>query len=317
MTRTRANLILLVVSLIWGTAFVAQKTAMPDGTAEAAGDAATVGPLTFTGVRFLLGALAVLPLALREGMRAPVGGIWPGTPWVAGWAGTGGLLFAAAFAQQRGLLETSVTNAGFLTAVYVTFVPGVAWLLFRRRPHWVIWPGVVACLAGTWMMTGGAAGGSLFKGLGSGDLWVLAGSIFWALHVCAVGELAMRGGRVLGLATVQFLAVSALALVGAMIWERPDPAAIAALWPQFLHAGLLSVGVAFTLQGVAQRHTHPADAAVILSAETVFAALAGALVLGETMGAARLMGAGLILSGILAVELVPGVIRRAQARPSK
>ena len=174
MSRPQANVILVFIALIWGSAFVAQNLGMKE-----------IGPFAFTGTRFLLGALIVLPLAQREYRRLSQRGLaFSGREWL-GCIGLGVLLcFGAAF-QQIGIVSTTVTNAGFFTALYVPLVPVIGWLLFRTLPHWSVWPASGACIAGTWLLGGGE-----LSALNTGDFWVLASTLFWAAHVLFVGRVA-------------------------------------------------------------------------------------------------------------------------------
>lgn len=289
LSRPKANLILLFIALIWGSAFVAQNLGMKE-----------IGPFAFTGLRFLLGALVVLPLAQREYRRlVQRGQAFSGREWL-GCLGLGGLLFFGATFQQLGIVTTTVTNAGFFTALYVPLVPLLGWLLFRHLPHWSVWPANAGCLVGTWMLGGGE-----ISALNSGDFWVLAGTIFWAAHVLFVGRVAAEKGAPITVAVTQFVVCGVLSLLWVSVAEPLSLAQIQAASWSILYTGVLSVGVAFTLQVVAQRHTHAADASIILSAETLFAAIAGALFLNETLSALQLGGCLLIFAGILAVQLVP------------
>jgi len=301
-SRPQANLILLFVALIWGSAFVAQNLGMKQ-----------IGPFAFTGIRFLLGALVILPLAQREYRRLAQRGLaFSGREWL-GCIGLGVLLtFGAAF-QQIGIVGTTVTNAGFFTALYVPLVPLLGWIIFRHLPHWSVWPASAGCLIGTWMLGGGE-----LSALNQGDFWILSSTIFWAAHVLFVGRVAAEKGAAITVAITQFIVCGILSLSWALIAEPLTLAQVEAASLSILYAGVLSVGVAFTLQVVAQRHTHAADAGIILSAETLFAAIAGALFLNETLKLLQLAGCFLILAGILAVQLVPlaeAALRRKPALP--
>lgn len=297
MSRLSASLLLLLTAFIWGTGFVAQKLPfLPGETGE------SLGPLGFTGVRFLLGTLVVLPLALREARRAAR----PLTRTeLQGFALCGLALFAGAYLQQIGIIGTSVTNSGFLTSLYVALVPLVTLMLFGTPTHWVVWPAAAGCVAGTWLL-----GGGRLDEFTIGDAWVALSAIFWALQVTLVGTLAARTGRPLTLATVQFACCAAAALAVAAPLEPLNAGAVLAGGSALLYSGVLSVGVAFTLQVIGQRYTHPAAAAVIMSSEAVFAALAGALLLGERLGLLGVAGAALILVSLLSVELAPLLWRR-------
>ncbi len=301
MTRIQANLLLTLVALIWGSAFVAQNKGMAD-----------VGPLLFTGVRFLIGALVVLPLALLEWRRLARQrqNDWPLTR-TDGWhiAALGVLMTLGAVMQQIGIQYTSVTNAGFLTAVYVPLVPVLGWLLLRHVAHWSVWPAALGCLAGAFLLSGAHE-----LRIGLGDLWVLASTIPWAVHVLMVGRWADRMGAPFLVACGQFIVCGLLSLAAAVATEPVHWSGIvAAAWP-ILYTGVMSVGIAFTAQVVAQRYAHAADAAIILSSETLFAAAFGALLLGERLTTSGWLGCSLMLGCILLVQLLP--LFRWRRRPS-
>lgn len=289
MTRTQANLLLTLAALIWGSAFVVQQI----GTGN-------LGTISFTGARFLLGALVVLPFAVRQFRRVERGERpFQRRDWF-GLIVTGLVLCTAAVLQQHGILRTSVANAGFLTAVYVPLVPIIGLLFLRRRVHWSVWPASCGCLAGTYIMSG--AQGLDFR---LGDLWVLSSTLFWAVHVILVGIMAWRTRAPLVVATTQFLVCGLTGLVVGILVEQPTLADFLGALYGICYVGVFSVGLAFTMQVVGQRFTPAADAAIILSSETVFAALAGFIFLDERLAAVRIAGAGLILCSILAVELLP------------
>ncbi|MDR7334487.1 DMT family transporter [Roseateles asaccharophilus] len=298
MSRIQANLLLTLVALVWGSAFVAQSQGMAD-----------VGPLLFTGVRFLIGAFVVLPLAVLEWRR--VGRQDRPLQRRDGWqiAGLGVLMTLGAAMQQIGIQYTSVTNAGFLTAVYVPLVPVLAWLLLGQIAHWSVWPAAAGCLAGAFLLSGAHE-----LNVGLGDLWVAGSAIPWAVHVLMVGRWADRMGAPFLVACGQFAVCGVLSLAAAFVMEPVRWAGLqAAAWP-IAYTGVLSVGIAFTAQVVAQRYAHAADAAIILSAETLFAAAFGYALMGERLSTTGLVGCGLMLACVLLVQLVPlvGTLRRRQ-----
>ncbi|MBB3193442.1 DMT family transporter [Roseateles terrae] len=287
MSRIQANLLLTLVAVIWASAFVAQSRAME-----------VMGPMMFTGIRFLIGALVVLPLILRE-RRAP--GARTLTASDGGKiAGLGLLLTLGAALQQIGIQHTTVTNAGFLTALYVPLVPLLGWLLLRHWPHWSVWPGALACLVGAFLLSGAHE-----LKIGLGDAWVVASALPWALHVLLIGVVADRMNSPYTVAGGQFLLCGLLGLTWGLVNEPWSWEAVQAAAAPLLYTGVLSVGVAFTAQVVAQRYAHAADAAIILSSETLFTAGFGYVLMGDRLSAAGLLGCGLILGAMLLIQLLP------------
>ncbi len=289
MPRLQANALLLLAALIWGSAFIGQVWGMD-----------SMGPLTFTGLRFALGALVVAPLAWREWQAMTAAGHPPGRDHARGIALLGSLLCVGVVLQQVGLMTTTVTNAGFLTALYVPLVPLLAWAFQRQTPHWTVWPAAAGCLAGTWLLTGASP-----HSLRAGDLWVLASASPWAVHVLLVGQVANRLRGAYLLACGQFVVCAVIALLLGLATEPISLDGLRSAAGAIAYTGLLSVGVGFTLQVVGQRHAQASDAAIVLSSETVFAALFGAAFMGDRLGAAGLAGCALILLCILLVQTVP------------
>jgi drug/metabolite transporter (DMT)-like permease len=289
LTRSQANLLLLAVALVWGSAFVAQAHGME-----------ALEPFTFTGLRFLLGVVVVLPLGWRDFRGFARRAIQPGRREVRGVLLLGVLLALGAVFQQIGILHTTVTNAGFLTGLYVPLVPLISWLLMRVRPHWSVWPCSIGCLAGMWLLSGA---GSLR--LGVGDSWVVASSLFWALHVIFVGRIAGRIAAPYLVACAQFFVCGVVCLVWAAFNETITLAGIQQAALPIIYTGIFSIGFAYTGQVVGQRYTEAADAAIILSAETIFAAMFGFLLMGERLGAAGIGGCALIFTCIVAVQMLP------------
>ncbi|MCM0755429.1 DMT family transporter [Desulfovibrio aminophilus] len=286
-----ANILLLITALIWGCAFVAQRLGMEH-----------MGPFTFNGVRFALGALALAPLFLRL-ERGESGRILRRPPLGMGRGGLllGLVLFAGATLQQQGLIYTTAGKAGFITGMYVVLVPVLGRFLGQRVG------------LGTWVGAGLALAGLYFLSVGEslsvnfGDVLVFIGAFFWAGHVLLIGWLTpgMTAGQAVRLSSIQFAVCAALSLGVALAGEEITLAGLrGGFWP-ILYGGLMSVGVAYTLQVVAQRDAKPAHAAIILNLETVFAALAGVLLLGEGMDLRGVLGCGLMLSGMLVSQFKP------------
>ncbi|BHH85170.1 DMT family transporter [Desulforhopalus sp. 52FAK] len=289
MNRLQANLTLLLAAMIWGSSFVVQQI----GTGE-------LGTITFTGARFLLGGLVVLPFALRQFKTVNT----KQRPFVfMDWLGvilTGFILFTAAALQQHGILRTTVINSGFLTALYVPMVPVLGLLFLKRKVHFSIWPASIFCFLGTYILSGAQE-----VHLTIGDLWVISSTIFWASHVILVGIMASKTGAPLVVACCQFLVCGFVGLVLGVVVEAPSFAQIIGAGWGICYIGFFSVGMAFTFQVVGQRYTPAPDAAIILSSETVFAAMGGMVFLGERLSLFQVSGAAMILGAILLVELLP------------
>jgi drug/metabolite transporter (DMT)-like permease len=285
----KAEALLLLAAIIWGAAFVAQRVGMDH-----------VGPFTYNGVRFLLGAVSLLPLLWIGRRSGPL--IRPGGERLT-WLGSllaGLILFAGASLQQVGIVHTTAGKAGFITGLYVVIVPLLG-LLWGHRTPWGAWIGALLAVAGLYLLTM-----SDQLTVTRGDGLVLIGAFFWAGHVLVIGWLAGRSVEPVLLACLQFIVCGVLSLAVAVASEPITLDGLqGAAWP-ILYGGLLSVGVAYTLQVVAQRDAPPAHAAIILSLETVFAALAGWLLLNETLAGRGLIGCGLMFAGMLLSQLVLG-----------
>ena len=288
MTRITANLLLILIAMVWGSAFVAQNHGMSH-----------IGPMLFTGLRFLLGTLVVTPLVLLEGRRRGPQRRRLQRQDVLQVCGLGLLLGAGAALQQIGIASTSVTNAGFLTAIYVPMVPLLGWALLRHVPHWSVVPGVLACLIGAYLLSG--AQGLEMR---AGDLWVIASAIPWAFHVLLVGRVAERLDAPFFVAWGQFLVCGLVALGWAAVTEPLEWQSVVEASVPLAYTGIVSVGFAFTAQVVAQRYAHATDAAIVLSSETLFAALSGYWWMGDRIGTRGVAGCALIFISMLAVQLL-------------
>jgi drug/metabolite transporter (DMT)-like permease len=287
--------LLLLTAIIWGMAFVAQRMGMEH-----------VGPFTYNAVRFGIGSVTLLPLIAfrsRSARPAEAADTPPAAPAepaarmsaiVAGLI-AGGVLFFGASLQQVGLLTTTAGKAGFITGLYVVLVP-LFGLAVRQRAGWSAWVGAGLSVAGLFLLSVTDT-----FAIQRGDLLVLIGAFFWAGHVQVVGWLSRRTDPI-RLSSVQFAVCSLASLLIALVFEHPTLDGIyAAAWP-ILYGGFMSVGVAFTLQVVAQRHAPPAHAAILLSFETVVAALGGALLLGERLAPRGIAGCAIIFAGMLVCQ---------------
>nr|WP_271895084.1 DMT family transporter [Phyllobacterium sp. IY22] len=295
MTHGRANTLLLLAGAIWGFGFVAQSSAM-----------GSVGPFMFVTLRFFLAALTIMPLAVREAKAAPVK-LTRADYY--GFFFIGVLLFSGAALQQVGMQTTSVTNAGFLTGLYVVMVPFLGVILFWQWPHAVVWPCALTALAGIYLLSGGH-----LEGLTAGDLLIVACAIFWALQIIFINRIGMKSGRPIMLSLVQFMVCGLLGLVATLSTERTELFSILAAAPEILFAGVISSGIGFTLQVVGQRFTTAPQAAIMLSSEALFAALFGAILLGERMSLQGVAGCALIFFAMIAVELIPALRSRIRVR---
>jgi drug/metabolite transporter (DMT)-like permease len=289
-TRVQANLLLLFVAAIWGAGFVAQTTAMD-----------TIGPALFVGLRFMIASLVALPLAIIEHRKAttPLR-----RPHMLAFVFIGMALFGGCITQQYGLLTTTVTNSGFLTALYVVFVPVLSLLVFRRLPHWVIWPASLLSLAGIFLLNG-----ARLDGLSSGDTLTIVCALFYAVQVLVIGMVVTTSGRPMLLCFVQFMVCTLLGLSLAFGSEPVEITSIVSAGQEIIFAGLLSSGLAFILQVVGQRFTTAPQAAIFLSTESLFAAIFGAVMLGESIGLIGYIGCALIFASLMLVELLPDWIK--------
>jgi len=294
LSRPVATLLLLVTTAIWGFAFIAQKTAMD-----------VMGPLTFGALRYLLGAIVIAPLALWEYRRRKAD--ITGRQWLL-IAILSVAFTAGSILQQVGLTVTTVTNAGFLTALYVLFVPLIAAVVFRTLPHPIIWLGVPMALTGVYLLNGGR-----LDAFNAGDLLVVACALFWAVQVFLLGIVARMTGLPVFVSAVSFLGCGVLCAGLVPLFETPDFSGIAQGWVEIAYAGILSTAVAFSLQAIGQQHVPPANAAIILSSESLFAALGAALILGERLLSIGYLGAALIFAAIVFVEVIPLLFARPEA----
>ena len=285
----KSDALLLTTAIIWGFAFVAQRVGMD-----------YVGPFTFNGIRFAVGSLSLLPLLMMSREQpAATKNILPPPGLKTIFLGGGALglaLFSGASLQQVGLVYTTAGKAGFITGLYVIIVP-ILGLFWRQQPSLGTWIGAILAAIGLYFLSVT----DQFT-IELGDLLVLIGAFFWAAHVLIISWLSPRINPI-KLAFSQYVACSILSLMTATIVEVITFDSIIAAAIPILYGGLLSVGVAYTLQVVAQRNAHPAHAAILLSLEAVFAAIGGWLILGEIISIRGLVGCGLMLAGMLLSQL--------------
>ena len=288
------ELLLLLMSMIWGSAFVAQQIGMEKG----------VGPMTFNGLRFALGCASLIPLILWRKKNLPASDWEARLPYKA-CLRAGLFLFAAAALQQIGLQYTSSANSGFITGFYILFVP-VLGMFFGHKTRLSLWVGMLVCLIGFYFMS--VTGNFVVS---KGDWLTLVSAVFWACQILVIDHAVGKGDPI-RIACAQFAVCAVLSILSGLLFEHFSFDQIKAASGAIAYAGLMSVGVANTLQVVCQRHCPPAPSAIIMSLEGVFAAITGYLVLHQTLTIRAIIGCVLILSGVLMVQLVP-ILRRRKA----
>ena len=284
--RVRGLLILLLVAFIWGSAFVAQRAGMD-----------SIGPFTYGSLRFALGCLTLLPLLLYFRRQRAVDSsheLRCHSRKIGLAAGV--IMFVASSLQQVGIVDTTAGKAAFITCLYIVFVPLAAFFMHRRTTR-ANWLGAAVALAGLYFLSV-QAGFYMEKG----DLIILACSFFWTGHILFVDRYAGEA-EVVEMALCQFLVCCGLNTVVALLWENFSWVAVIAAAVPILYGGILSVGIAFTLQIVGQRYADPSQAAVVMSMESVFGALTGWLVLAESMGLREIAGCILMIAGMIITQL--------------
>jgi drug/metabolite transporter (DMT)-like permease len=289
--RFGANMLLLLTAAIWGFAFVAQRVGSQ-----------YVGAFTFNGVRFALGSISLIPLIIYFDKRKKNGSnneekvevnakksILPGVV-------VGIVLYVAATLQQVGLIYTTAGKASFITGLYMVFVPIIG-IFLKHKIGKSSWVGVVIAVVGLYLLSVNEN-----FSIAYGDFLEVIGAIFWAIHILTIDHFSSKMDA-LKLSCIQFATCSFLSLVTALIFEKITMSGISQALVPILYGGLLSVGVAYTLQVVAQKKAKPSHAAMILSMESVFGAIGGALLLGESMSSRGYIGCILIFGGIIVAQI--------------
>lgn len=293
----KGNLMLMTTALIWGLSFVAQRLG-----------AQAMGAFGFNGVRFALGGLSLVPLALfmnrGRSMAEMIKSVRRAAP---GAMMMGSVLFVAAWLQQYGMIFTTAGNAAFITGLYIILVPFLS-LFIRQRVEGKAWFAGIVAVAGLYLMTvqEGVA-------INPGDVYELGGSFFWAAHILMVDHF-VKKHEALFLSMIQFFTCAILSGVAALLFENNTPQMILSAWAPILYGGIMSVGIAYTLQVFGQQYVKPSLAAIILSFEVVLAALAGAWLLSETFSVRGYIGASLIFAGIILSQVqLPGKSKAEKA----
>ena len=280
---------LLLTAIVWGTGFVAQRKAMEG-----------MSPFAFIALRFFLGCLVLLPALILKKTREKDNKAFDWKGFLRGLVLPsmlpGLFLFAGTSVQQLGIMTTSASKAGFLTALYLVLVPVLGLFLGKKVNLWV-WIGVVLALVGVWFLSV-----NLEMTIQKGDILLLIGALFWALQILALDHLTPKLDA-LELSFGQFLTAAVLGLVVSLITETGPVVANPSAWGPLLYSGIVAVGIGFTLQVFGQSKVDPALASLILSLEAVFALLGGMIFLGERLSDREWLGCAVMLAAVILVQL--------------
>ena len=280
----------LFCTLIWGTTFIAQDTGMDK-----------IGPLTFNATRFFVGFLTIIPFALlieKNKISKEINNNKKLFFKLLFWIGL--FLFLGTFFQQAALLYTDVANAAFFTVFYVPMVPIILFFIYSKSIHWSIWPSVLFCVFGVYLLSDFSD-----AKIRLGDGLVILCALFWALHIIFIGNFAKSFNLPLFFGALQALIVSFFSFIFAIFFETITIANILNESISIIYAGVLSGGIAFTLQIYAQKNISPAPAGIIFSLEGVFATIAAWIILNQILGFENIIGCVLILCGVLFSQLLP------------
>ena len=281
---------LVVCTLIWGTTFIAQDAGMDN-----------IGPFTFNSVRFFVGFLAVSPFVFLFDKKKIKNQISNNkSEFLKLIIPVGIFLFLGCIFQQVSLLYTDVANSAFFTIFYVPMVPIIVYFLFSEKMHWSIWPSVIACVIGGYLLSDFSDTSIRF-----GDTLVLIGALFWALHIIYIGKIIDKFDLPFFIALIQNIIVSFLSFILVIFFEEINFHNIALEYVEILYAGILSGGAAFALQIFGQKNISAAPAAIVMSLEGVVAAISAWIILNQILGVNNIIGCTLILGGILLSQLAP------------
>ena len=290
MTRNQAHLLLLVVTILWGFTFVAQKTGME-----------TLGPMSFSAARYLIGSIGIVPIAFFEFRKNSIVIMLRRDRLLALKAfGLGCFMFCGISLQQIALQYTNIANAAFLTALYVPAVPFISWALSSNPIKGKIWLALIISLFGSWMLSGSGTVLSQW-----GDLLVVISVFFWAGHIILISNITQKINMPFQLSFIQSFICFILALCFASVLETPTLMGFTPAIPELIIAGFFSVTLGFSFQIVGQRYSDPTASAFILSLESVFGAIAGWLLLSQIIGTSSLIGCALIFLAVIIADVVP------------
>ena len=290
MSKSMSLLSALLCTFIWGTTFIAQDTGMDK-----------IGPLTFNAVRFFIGFLSIIPFALlfeKKKITKEINNNKKLFCKLLFWIGL--FLFLGTYLQQTALLYTDVANAAFFTIFYVPIVPIILFFFYSKSIHWSIWPSVLFCIVGVYLL-------SDFTNatIRLGDTLVILCALFWSLHIIFIGNFIKNFNLPLFFGALQALVVSFFSIIFALFFETITIVNILNESVSIIYAGVLSGGIAFTLQIYAQKNISPAPAAIVFSLEGVFATISAWIILNQILGLDNIIGCTLILFGVLFSQLLP------------
>jgi len=290
MKKTISFICLVGCTLIWGTTFIAQDSGMDN-----------IGPYTFNSVRFFVGFLAVAPFVFLFEKKKIYREIKDNSDkFLKLIVPVGIFLFLGCIFQQVSLLYTDVANSAFFTIFYVPLVPIIAFFLFSQKIHWSIWPSVISCVLGGYLLS------DIYNvDVRFGDSLVLIGALFWALHIIYIGKIIKKFNIPFFIALLQNIIVATLSFVLVLLFEEIDFMKIKLETIEILYAGILSGGAAFALQLFGQKNISAAPAAIVMSLEGVVAAVAAWIILNQILGFNSIVGCILILAGVLLSQLAP------------
>ena len=280
----------LFCTFIWGTTFIAQDTGMDK-----------IGPLTFNATRFFVGFLSIMPIALlieKKKISKEINNNKKLFFKLLFWIGL--FLFLGTFLQQTALLYTDVANAAFFTIFYVPMVPIILFLIYSKSMHWSIWPSVLFCLFGVYLLSDFSD-----ATIRLGDGLVILCALFWALHIIFIGNFIKNFNLPLFFGALQALIVSFFSFIFAIFFETITISNILNESISIIYAGVLSGGIAFTLQIYAQKNISPAPAGIIFSLEGVFATIAAWIILNQILDINNVIGCFLIICGVLFSQILP------------
>ncbi|MDC0037377.1 DMT family transporter [Alphaproteobacteria bacterium] len=284
----KANILMLIASLIWGTAFVSQTTGM-----------GFIGPFTFSFARFFLAALTVLPLALYfEKQNFEIFFKNKNFIYLSLFAGLA--LFGGMGLQQYALLKSQIANASFLSTLYVPIVSLISRFIFKSRLHWIVWIAVLLCIYGSYLLSANQA-----LEIQRSDSLLFIAAVCFAIHIILIDVFMKQFYSPFTFGFIQYAVVFLCSTILAFSFETPTLANIKLEWFELIYTGVASAGIGYTLQIIAQSKASPAPAAIILSMESVFGTIAGWILINQVLDTNKILGCIAIFIGVIIVQLIP------------